>query len=145
MNKILKKVLIIVVGILLLAGCSKDYKKLSYTTYNEYFNKKDGYIIIDHSNNYGLEVIRSLEAGNGTIQVIYIEFKDSAEADNYIKNSYETNENYKINKKDKYTVVKSTKGKYFKLYKVDNVLVYGTSQDKKDKKEINSILKDLGY
>ena len=45
----------------------------------------------------------------------------------------------------KYTKVKSTEGRYFKLYKVDNVIVYGTSQDKKDKKEINSILKDLGY
>ena len=145
MNKILKKVLVITGAVLLLVGCTKNYKKLAYTTYNEYFNSKDGYTIIDHSNNYGLEVIRSVEAGNGTIQIMYTEYKDSKEADTYIKNAYGSNKNYKINKKDKYTIVKSTKGRYFKLYKVDNVIVYGTSQDKKDKKEINSILKDLGY
>lgn len=145
MNKILKKVLVIAGMVLLLVGCGKNYKKLAYTTYNEYFNNKDGYTIIDHSNNYGLEVIRSLEAGNGTIQIMYTEYKDSNEADTFIKNAYGSNKDYKISKKDKYTIVKSTKGRYFKLYKVDNVIVYGTSQDKKDKKEINSILKDLGY
>lgn len=145
MKKIIKKVLIITCAVLVLAGCSKDYKKLSYTTYNEYFNKKSDYITIDHSNDYGLNVVRSLESGNGTVQIMYIEFSDEKEADNYIENSYENDKNYKVTKKDNYTIVKSSKGKYFKLYKVDNVIVYGISLEKKDKKEINSILKDLGY
>lgn len=145
MKSIIKKVLIIGLATLVLAGCTKEYKKLSYTTYNEYFNNKDGYITIDHSNDYGLNVTRSLESGNGTIQIIYMEFQDEKEAINYIKTSYESDENYKISLKEDYSKVISNKGKYFKLYRVDNIVIYGTSLDKKNKREINSILKDLGY
>ena len=43
-----------------------------------------------------------------------------------------------ILKKENYTIVKSSKGKYFKLYKVDNVIVYGISLEKKDKKYITN-------
>lgn len=145
MKKIIKKVLVICCGILVLAGCSKDYKKLSYTTYNEYFNEKNDYITIDHSNDYGLSVVRSLESGNGTIQVMYIEFQSEEDAINYIETSYQNDDNYKVSLNDNYSKVTSTKGRYFKLYRVDNIIVYATSLDKKNKKEINSILKDLGY
>ncbi len=145
MKKIVKKVIVLVCAILILAGCTKDYKKLSYTSYDEYFKDKEGYIQIDHSNDYGLDVIRSIESGNGSIQIMYMEFQDEKDAIDYIKTSYVSDKNYKVKLKDDYSVVKMTKDKYFKLYRVDNTIVYGTSLNKKDKKEINSILKDLGY
>lgn len=145
MNKTFSKIITLLLGIILLSGCAKQYKKLSYIDYNEYFNKKEGYIIIDHSSNNGLEVIRELEAGNGDIQVIYLEFNNEELANRYIEDNYTKEENYKIKNKNDYTFIKNTKNRYFKLYKASNVIVYAVSSDKKDKKEINNILKDLGY
>ena len=49
-----------------------------------------------------------------------------------------------IKEKDNYTYVKNTKGTYFKLYRVDNVVINAVA-DKKYKKEVNKVLKDLGY
>lgn len=144
MNKTFSKIITLLLGIIILSGCTKEYKKLSYIDYNEYFNKKANYIIIDHSSNNGLEIIRELEAGNGTIQVIYLEFNNEEEANKYIDDNYNEG-NYKIKNKNNYTFVKNTKNRYFKLYRTDNVIVYAVSNDKKDKKEINNILKDLGY
>ena len=41
-------------------------------------------------------------------------------------------------------IKKQTKGTYFKLYRVDNVVINAVA-DKKYKKEVNKVLKDLGY
>lgn len=144
MKKNFKKIITLLLGIIILSGCTKEYKKLSYIDYNEYFNNKADYITIDHSSENGLEIIRDLEAGNGTIQIMYLEFINDEEAEKYIKQNYIEN-NYKAKIKDNYTYIKNTKSKYFKLYKVDNVILYAVSDNKKDKKEINNILKDLGY
>lgn len=144
MKNIIKFVSIIFI-LVLFSGCAKDYKKLTYTAYNEYFNAKKGYVVLDHSTDFGLNVIRSLEAGNGDIQIMYMEFSDDKEAINYIKKSYDNTDKYKVKMKDDYSIIKSNKGSYFKLYRVDNIIVYGMAQDKKNKKEVNNILKDLGY
>mgnify|MGYP004468606989 FL=1 len=136
------KFIFVFIFIILFSGCMKNYKKLSYTEYNEYFNNKNGYIILDHSSDYGVDIIRNLEAGNGKIQVIYMEFSDEKTAKKYIDLTYD---NYKIKEKDNYTIIKSNKGKYFRLYRVENVIVYAQSEDKSNKKEIKSILKDLGF
>lgn len=144
MSKALSKIITLLLGIMLLSGCAKEYKKLSYVDYNEYFNKKTNYIMIDHSSDNGLEIIRELEAGNGDIQVIYLEFMNEDEANKYIKQNFSKN-NYKIKTTDNYTYIRNTKNIYFKLYKVDNVILYAVSDNKKNKKEIKNILKDLGY
>ena len=136
------KFIFVFIFIILFSGCMKSYKKLSYTEYNEYFNNKNGYIILDHSSDYGVDIIRNLEAGNGKIQVIYMEFSDEKTAKKYIDLTYD---NYKIKEKGNYTIIKSNKGKYFRLYRVENVIVYAQSEDKSNKKEIKSILKDLGF
>ena len=144
MKRNLSKVITILIMIVLMSGCGKNYKKLSYIEYNEYFNKKQDYLMIDHSSENGLEIIRDLEAGNGDIQVMYLEFMTEEEAEKYLKENFD-DDNYKTKDKETYTIVKNTKNRYFKLYKIDNVIIYALSNDKKDKKEINSILKDLGY
>lgn len=141
---VLLLVIILLIGIIFILNYNKEYKKLSYIDYNEYFNNKDNYMMIDHSSDSSLEIIRKLEAGNGTIQIMYLEFENEEDAEKYIDDNYNET-GYKIKNKNNYTLVKSTNNIYFKLYKVDNVIVYGVSEDKKDRREINSILKDLGY
>ena len=129
MKRILK-IFSVLFFVVLLSGCNKNLEKVSYTDYNEYFNSKDGYTILDKSSDYDLSVIRYLEAGNGNVQVFFTE--------------YQNQKNYKFKEKDNYTYVKNTKGTYFKLYRVDNVVINAVA-DKKYKKEVNKVLKDLGY
>ncbi len=143
MKRILK-IFSVLFFVILLSGCNKDLEKVSYTDYNEYFNSKDGYTILDKSSDYDLSVIRYLEAGNGNVQVFFTEYQKTEDAKKEIEDLYKNQKNYKFKEKDNYTYVKNTKGTYFKLYRVDNVVINAVA-DKKYKKEVNKVLKDLGY
>lgn len=138
------KIFSILFFVILLSGCNKNLEKVSYTDYNEYFNSKDGYTILDKSSDYDLSVIRYLEAGNGNVQVFFTEYQKTEDAKKEIEDLYKNQKNYKFKEKDNYTYVKNTKGTYFKLYRVDNVVINAVA-DKKYKKEVNKVLKDLGY
>ena len=143
MKRILK-IFSVLFFVILLSGCNKNLEKVSYTDYNEYFNSKDGYKILDKSSDYDLSVIRYLEAGNGNVQVFFTEYQKTEDAKKEIEDLYKNQKNYKFKEKDNYTYVKNTKGTYFKLYRVDNVVINAVA-DKKYKKEVNRVLKDLGY
>lgn len=143
MKRILK-IFSVLFFVILLSGCNKNLEKVSYTDYNEYFNSKDGYTILDKSSDYDLSVIRYLEAGNGNVQVFFTEYQKTEDAKKEIEDLYKNQKNYKFKEKDYYTYVKNTKGTYFKLYRVDNVVINAVA-DKKYKKEVNKVLKDLGY
>ena len=138
------KIFSVLFFVILLSGCNKNLEKVSYTDYNEYFNSKDGYTILDKSSDYDLSVIRYLEAGNGNVQVFFTEYQKTEDAKKEIEDLYKNQKNYKFKEKDNYTYVKNTKGTYFKLYRVDNVVINAVA-DKKYKKEVNKVLKDLGY
>lgn len=143
MKRILK-IFSVLFFVILLSGCNKNLEKVSYTDYNEYFNSKDGYTILDKSSDYDLSVIRYLEAGNGNVQVFFTEYQKTEDAKKEIEDLYKNQKNYKFKEKDNYTYVKNTKGTYFKLYRVDNVVINAVA-DKKYRKEVNKVLKDLGY
>lgn len=143
MKRILK-IFSVLFFVILLSGCNKNLEKVSYTDYNEYFNSKDGYTILDKSSDYDLSVVRYLEAGNGNVQVFFTEYQKTEDAKKEIEDLYKNQKNYKFKEKDNYTYVKNTKGTYFKLYRVDNVVINAVA-DKKYKKEVNKVLKDLGY
>ena len=143
MKRILK-IFSVLFFVILLSGCNKNLEKVSSTDYNEYFNSKDGYTILDKSSDYDLSVIRYLEAGNGNVQVFFTEYQKTEDAKKEIEDLYKNQKNYKFKEKDNYTYVKNTKGTYFKLYRVDNVVINAVA-DKKYKKEVNKVLKDLGY
>ena len=143
MKRILK-IFSVLFFVVLLSGCNKNLEKVSYTDYNEYFNSKDGYTILDKSSDYDLSVIRYLEAGNGNVQVFFTEYQKTEDAKKEIEDLYKNQKNYKFKEKDNYTYIKNTKGTYFKLYRVDNVVINAVA-DKKYKKEVNKVLKDLGY
>lgn len=138
------KLLFVFTLIIFMGGCSKSYDKLSYTKYNEYFSSKDNYIVLDKSSDYGSEVIRYLEAGDGNIQIFFTEYQKTDDAIEYVNDVYKNDNNYRFKSGDNYTYVKIKKNVYFKLYRVDNVIV-SVLADKEYKKEANNILKDLGY
>ena len=143
MEKIFKSLLIILfVGVCI--GCAKNITKTSYTSFNEYFKNKKGYTILDNTSSYDINIRKSLEAGEGHFQIFYIEYDSEKNADEYI-NGLKEDKNIKIKKYDKYTYAENTKGRYMVLYKVDNIIVMGMTNDNKYKGQVNSVLKDLGY
>ena len=144
MSKIFK-ITLIMITILIMIGCGKNYEKLTYTDYQEYFNNKTGYVIQDNSSLYEINIRRYLEAGNGNVQVYYIEYAEEEDAIKHIEDSYLDKDGYKVKLKDNYSYVKSTRDKYQKIYRVDNIIINALTLDKKYKKEVNSILKDLGF
>lgn len=144
MNKFLKAILLLLIG-LTLVGCGKNYEKITYTDYQEYFNKKEGYIVQERSEGYDVTVRRYFEASNNNVQVYYIEYAKEDDAIQYMKDSFEDKGDYKLKLKDDYSYAKSTRDKYQKVYRVDNVIINVIARDKQYKKEVNNILKDLGY
>ena len=143
--KRLFKIFIIIFSVILMTGCAKKIDKLSYASFNEFFSGKDNYEIKDRTKNFDINIRKYIEAGNGKIQILYIEFANEKYADDYINTYYKKSENTKIKKYKTYTYIKSNKNVYMKSYKVDNVIVTGISTDKKNKKQLNKILKELGY
>ena len=143
MKRILK-IFSVLFFVILLSGCNKDLEKVSYTDYNEYFNSKDGYTILDKSSDYDLSVIRYLEAGNGNVQVFFTEYQKTEDAKKEIEDLYKNQINYKLKENDTYSYVIISKRTYFLLFRVDNVVINAVA-DKKYKKEVNKVLKDLGY
>ena len=73
MKKIVK-VFLVMFSLVILTGCGKNYDKLSYTEYSEYFNSKHEYVVLDKSKDYDITTTRYLEAGDGNVQVFYIEY-----------------------------------------------------------------------
>lgn len=143
--KKLFKVLSLVLVLLLFSGCKRNIEKLSYTDFNEYFSNKSGYDIVDTTSNYDITTRRFLEAGEGNFQIFYIEFDNEKNADNYLEKIYIKDKNNKVKKYKNYTYIKSNKKTYLRLYKVDNVIVYGKTTNKKYKRQMKKVLKDLGY
>ena len=142
MNKFFKSFLTIFM-IIILSGCVKNLDKLSYSKFDEYFSKKDNYSVIDKTSQYDIEVRKYVEAGDGYIQIFYIEFSNNKNADKYLKGIYLSDNNYKVKYKKNYVFIKNKKGNYFRLYKQNNKIIYGTTNNKRHKKDINRVLNDL--
>ena len=139
------KVFLILFVVILLSGCFKNIQKLSYSDFKDYFSNKKEFKFIDKTYLYGVNVRKFVEVGEGNYQIFYIEFNNKKNADNYIEKMYKTNKDNKVNVKKNYTYVKRNKDSYLRLYKVDNVIVLGTTRNKKARKQVNKVLKELGY
>ena len=143
MNKIVK-ILVVVLLLGVTLGCQKNVSKVSYAKFNEYFTNKEGYSIIDNTSSYDINVRKHIEAGNGNVQIFYVEYDSEKSADEYIK-GLEEDENIKVTKYDKYTYAESKKGRYMVVYKIDSTVVVGMSEENKYRNEVNGVLRDLGY
>ena len=99
MKKLIKICIVSFIAIIL-TGCGKNYNKLSFSDYNSYFESKEGYTINDKTSFYDSSIIRYYEAGNGNVQVFFIEYADSKDAKKYVEDLYENDKKYKIKNND---------------------------------------------
>ena len=136
--------LLVILFVILVAGCEKNVSKVSYSTFNDYFLNKDGYSVSGVTSGYDLEVRRYIQATSDNCQISYIEYDSEKNANKYIENLKKDN-GYNVKQYDKYTYAEYTNGKYIVLYKIDETIVIGMSNDGGYRSEINGILKDLGY
>ena len=143
MKKIMK-ILSLILIVVVFSGCRK-ITKISYADFNEYFSKKEGFAIIDKTYQYGIDVRRFIEVGEGNYQIFYIEFNSEKNADKYLKGIYVKDKDNKTKVKKDYTYVESNKNKYLRLYKVNNVIVLGQTKKKEYKGQMQKTLRDLGY
>ena len=51
--------------------------------------------------------------------------------------------NYKVKNKKNYTYIKNKKGNYFRLYKKNNKIIYGTTNNKRHIKDVKRVLNEL--
>ena len=139
------KILLVVLFVGVTVACQKNVSKVSYTAFNEYFSSKDNFSINDDTSSYDINVRKYIQAVTDNYQIYYIEYDSEKNANKYIDSLKEESDDYKIEVYDNYTYAVSKKGRYMVLYKVDETIVVGMSNNEGYKSEINGILKDLGY
>lgn len=143
MKKIFKG--IIVLSLIILLSACKKYEPITYTKFTETFNNRDGYIVNNQTLRYENLFERYIEVVGNNNQFAYYEFKTEEEARKYITDNYKDRKKYNFKDKKDYIIVKCTDKMYFKAIQIDKTVIVGNSSFKKNKKEINSILKELGY
>ncbi|MBO6195817.1 MAG: hypothetical protein J6O56_05715 [Bacilli bacterium] len=144
----MKRILSVVVGILsivLLTGCTKNYKAITYTRFNEIFKNKKDYLIINQTLKYEDKFERCLEANGENIQFLYYEFKTEKQARKYIADNYKGRDKYRFKDRKKYIIVKCTDSMYFYAIQIDKTVIVGNSPDKGNKRIIKKIFKEFGY
>lgn len=143
MKKFLR-IVFVLTFVFILSGCTKNIDKISYTTYNEYFTKR-AFDMMDNTNQQDMEIRKYIIATNNKIAFTYIEFDTEKSAKEYLSGMYLVDKDNKAKEKKTYTYVKNTKNQYMKLYQVGNVILEGKAEDKKFKRDVNKVLKELGY
>lgn len=143
MKKIIKGLFIFSI-MFILCACKK-YEPITYTKFMEEFNNKEGYIVNNQTLRYENLFERYIEVVGNNNQFSYYEFKTEDDARKYITDNYKDRKKYSFKDKKKYILVKCTDKMYFKAIQVDKIVIIGNTNIKSNKKEINNILKNLGY
>ena len=144
MKKILKG-LFILLFIVLLSACTKDYKSITYTKFTEYFKTESEYLVNNNSYLVDDKFERFIEASGKNNQFIYYEFDSEESAREYVEVNYKNRKGYSYKDKKDYITVKNTKNGYFQLIQIDKTVIIGNTNIKSNKKEIKRVLKNLGY
>ena len=98
MKKILKG-LFLLLFIVLLSACTKDYKAITYTKFIETFNDESGYLVNNSTSSFEDRFERFIEAAGKNNQFIFYEFKTEKDARQYAVENYKYRKNYSF--KDK--------------------------------------------
>lgn len=144
MKKILKGLLILLL-IVMLSACKKDYKAITYTTFIENFKDESGYLVNDSSLNVDDMYERLIESSGKNNQFIFYEFKTEEKARKYAEVNYKNRKGFNYRDKKDYIIVKNNKDGYFQLIQIDKTIIVGNTAVKSNKKEIKRIFKKLGY
>lgn len=144
MKKILKGLLILLL-VVTLSACKKDYKAITYTTFIESFRETSDYLINDSTSYVDDKFERLIEASGKNNQFIFYEFKTEEQARKYAEVNYKNRKGFNYRDKKDYIIVKNTKDGYFYLIQIDKTIIIGNTSIKSNKREIKRVFKKLGY
>lgn len=144
MKKIFKG-LFILLFLVLLSGCKKDFKEITYSTFMETLRNEKGFLVNTYTPIYDSNIEKSISASSENSQFLFFVFGNKEQAKSYVEKNYKDFKGYKFKDYGDYIEVKSTKDGYFYLVQINKTVIRGRSDFKKSKKEIKNIFKKLGY
>lgn len=144
MKKIIKGLLVFLF-IIIISGCTKNYKAITYKDFIDAFQSESKYYVNEKNLILDNEFERHIEASGNNNQFVFYEFDTEESAKEYVASYFKGKKRFKYSDKKKYIIVKSTSAGYFYLVQIDNIVVMGDTSNKSNKKEIKRIFKKLGY
>lgn len=142
MNKIFKPFLIMIF-IMILTGCSKNYSAINYSKFLGEFNNKKEYTIIDKTVIDEGVYKRSYEAGNSKYTFFYFQFNNKKEAKNYMVKNYKNKKHFSYKEKESYNVAKTNIDDYLIAIQTDDIVIIGQGKNFLSRFQINKIIKEI--
>lgn len=138
----MKKGLLILICLLALTGCSKNYNEVSSSKFISTFTNKK-YTIIDHSYETESFFEKNIEAGNKKVTFYYINYNTKKEANKYMNETYK-NKNYKYEKTNN-GIIATHKGvkNYTKVINVNKTVIIANSRGLFAKFDLKRLLRKL--
>lgn len=136
---------IVLLSVLFITACGKDYSSITYKRFVEKMGNELSYVIKDNTALYQTVYERYYTATKDDVMVSFFEFKDEKEAKDYVKKNYDGRKYFSYKEYDGYSTVKSTKSSYLSLIQIDNIVISGYSEKTSNKNLVNKALKELGY
>ena len=136
---------LIVLSVLLLCACKKDYSTLTYKRFTSKMSDDLSYSVTDKSLSYEGIYERYISASKEGSLFLFLEFESEKDAKKYMEDNYSKQKGYSYKSTDDYIVVTNSKGGYVKLIQVGNVIISGSTEDSKYKTDVKKAFKELGY
>ena len=92
-------IFVILLSVVLLSACKKDYSSITYKRFTAKMSDELGYSVTDNSLSYEGIYERYISASKEGVIFIFMEFEDKDSAESYMK-GYEKQKGYSYNKKD---------------------------------------------
>lgn len=143
-KRILCSVLIIV-SVLFLAGCKKDYSSITYKRFVEKMSDELNYSVTDSTLDYEDVYQRYYSAIKDDVVINYIEFESEEKAKEYMKTNYYKQKYYSYKDNDDYSTAKYTKIGYLYVIQVDNMVIKGSTDKNTKTSVVKKVFKELGY
>lgn len=154
-----KAIVVILIIVLLIAGCSFVlFKSKTAITSNEFKSKMEekGYTVIDYTYQFEeysfVKKVYAAVDGNMTYQIEFFEFEDENRAMNAFKENKSTFEeaktgtssNSEVNGTNHSKYTQNSGGKYSVVSRIANTLLYANVNDA-DSLAVKSVMEELGY
>lgn len=136
---------LIVLSILLLCACKKDYSAITYKRFSAKMSDDLSYSVTDKSLSYEGIYERYISASKEGSLFLFIEFEDKDAAEKYMENNYKDAKGYSYKEEKDYTVVTNSKNGYVKIVQIDNVIISGSTEQSTYKSDVKKAFKELGY
>ena len=145
MKKVIKG-LFIFLFLVLLSGCTKDYKEITSTKFIDTFTEETEYSVNVQTQIYDFNAEKSVAASSEGVQFTFLVFESEKNAKSYVKTTYKDVEGYKYKDHGNYIEVKNSK-RGTRVIQINKTVISGDTilRTSKNKKEIKRLFKKLGY